>query len=664
MDHDGGHGGHGGGHDGGHDGGGATCKMNMLFNWDTENLCIIFESWNINSPSALVFSCLFIIGLAASYELLRSQSRSYEERLIEGARKRQGGESTSHTVGGNNAEDEIPLLPSRSGAFRVSNQQQLTRALFYTAQVFLGYFLMLIFMTYNGYLIASTVVGAGTAAAGAIIAYALKPKKPKSELESKGVSIPVIPSYLPLQIDGVLNYILSVLAGKDEMELLRSLTLQLGNTVNLRGFNQDFIVLLDPSSIQHILAKNQPNYEKGPEFQAIFHEFLGSGIFNADGETWKTQRQLARPHFQTSEFRDSALINKHVDQLIKVIDRHIANTPDKPLEIQELFCRFTLDEASEFLFGEHVNSLEHGTTEFSSAFNYAQSITAWRFRVPLWKYLVPTKKYHSELRKLDEFVYRIIDNAISRQKKGAEIPEQEINGGSDEKKEGHETLLDHFLSQQAEYGFDKKYLRDMLLNFLLAGRDTTASLLSWTIWNLTQHPDVLKKLKEEIAEVVGPDTIPGYDDIKKLKYQKQVVNEVLRLCPPVPFNIRQSVHEDILPNGYYIPPGTPVTYSAYSTHRLAELWGEDALEFNPDRWGPERVGSIKPFMFVPFHAGPRICLGQNLAYTTAQVTLTRLLQHYDIQASPGFSPKQTGDIVLFSRNGVEVLISKKSLSEF
>jgi len=123
---------------------------------------------------------------------------------------------------------------------------------------------------------------------------------------------------------------------------------------------------------------------------------------------------------------------------------------------------------------------------------------------------------------------------------------------------------------------------------------------------------------------------------------------------------RQSVEEDVLPNGYYIPPKTPVCYSAYTTHRMKEYWGEDALEFDPDRWGPERVGSIKPFMFVPFHAGPRICLGQNLAYTTAHLTLTRLLQRYEIKAAPGFKAVPFGDIVLFSRNGIEVVLRKRT----
>ncbi|KAK3840784.1 MAG: cytochrome P450 [Linnemannia gamsii] len=500
-----------------------------------------------------------------------------------------------------------------------------------------------------------------TAVAVASAAYAFKPKK-KTELEAKSVAIPEPRSYLPLQLDSVVSYIYNIWRGEDELEMLLKDMKQYGNTINFKGLNNDFIIVTDPSSIQHILAKNQPNYEKGPFFKDIFHDFLGSGIFNADGETWKSQRQIARPHFQTSEFKDAALINKHVDQLLIVIDKHIASKPDTPLEVQNLYCRFTLDEASEFLFGATVDALKNEQTEFSTAFNYAQTITAWRFRIPGWKYILPRRKLMTEIKKLDDFVYKIIDDARVRQ---AARAQEKKTKDEDEVDSRRDTLLDHFLSQQDEDGFDNKYLRDMLLNFLLAGRDTTASLLSWTTWKLVQHPEVIEKLHREILEVIGPDRVPGYDDIKKLKYQKQVINEVLRLCPPVPVNPRESVEEDVLPNGYYVPAGVAVAYCVYATHRLPELWGEDALVFDPDRWGPERVGKIRPFMFVPFHAGPRICLGQNLAYTTAQLALTRLLQRYDIKASPGFEPQQLGDIVMFSRNGVEVLIShKKPQSEF
>ncbi|KAF9993677.1 hypothetical protein BGZ65_010759, partial [Modicella reniformis] len=122
-------------------------------------------SWRIDTPFALIISCIIIIGLAASYELLRAQSRRYEERLIEGARKRHGGESSTRAGVSSNGiaehEDEILLLPSGMSGLRLSSQQQLTRALFYMAQVFVGFFLMLIFMTFNGYLMASTVIGSG-----------------------------------------------------------------------------------------------------------------------------------------------------------------------------------------------------------------------------------------------------------------------------------------------------------------------------------------------------------------------------------------------------------------------------------------------------------------------------------------------------------------------
>ncbi|KAG0222114.1 hypothetical protein BGX31_009335 [Mortierella sp. GBA43] len=310
----------------------------------------------------------------------------------------------------------------------------------------------------------------GTTLTAAALAYVFKPRKPKTELEASSVPTPSVPSYLPFQIDTAYRYMMSAWAGK-ELEYLRSITSQHGNTLNIKTFNQDSIIVLDPQSIKHILSKNQPNYEKGPEVNAIFHDLLGTGIFSADGEVWKTQRQLARPHFQTSEFKDAALINRHVDILIKVLDKRIAANPGKPLEIQSFFTRFTLDEATEFLFGEAVHSQEEeeGST-FGDSFNNAQSITAWRFRVSLWRYLVPDRRLHEEVKILDDFVYRIIDNAIKRQE------EQEKNPfGANDEKERHANLLDHFLAAKRDHGFTRKYLRDMLLNFLLAGRDTVRS---------------------------------------------------------------------------------------------------------------------------------------------------------------------------------------------
>lgn len=131
-----------------------------------------------------------------------------------------------------------------------------------------------------------------------------------------------------------------------------------------------------------------------------------------------------------------------------------------------------MDEASDFLFGATVDALKHEQTEFSTAFNYAQTLTAWRFRIPFWKYILPRRRMIAEIKKLDDFVYKIIDDAKARQAERAQ--EKKESGKEDEEEEDgrRDTLLDHFLSQQDEEGFDSKYLRDMLLNFLLAGRDT------------------------------------------------------------------------------------------------------------------------------------------------------------------------------------------------
>jgi len=124
-----------------------------------------------------------------------------------------------------------------------------------------------------------------------------------------------------------------------------------------------------------------------------------------------------------------------------------------------------------------VNALEQEHSEFAASFNYAQAITAWRFRVPFWRHLLPKKRLLQEVRNLEEFVYRIIDNAMARENARAE--ERAKNPGSEKEeggKGGHATLLDHFLAEQQEYEFTREYLRDMLLNFLLAGRDTVRSL--------------------------------------------------------------------------------------------------------------------------------------------------------------------------------------------
>jgi cytochrome P450 len=198
---------------------------------------------------------------------------------------------------------------------------------------------------------------------------------------------------------------------------------------------------------------------------------------------------------------------------------------------------------------------------------------------------------------------------------------------------------------------DPILVRDETLNILLAGRDTTASLLTSTLYALSQNPGVLARLRAEILSVVGPARAPVPDDIRAMKYLRAVLNETMRLFPPVPFNSRRTVVPAIWPSKtpgeapFYIPAGTRAMYSVLLMHRRADLWGPDAAVFDPERFlDPERVRILTAnnFIFLPFNAGPRICLGQQFAYNEASCFLVRLLQAYSaVQLAPDAQPVES-----------------------
>lgn len=151
------------------------------------------------------------------------------------------------------------------------------------------------------------------------------------------------------------------------------------------------------------------------------------------------------------------------------------------------------------------------------------------------------------------------------------------------------------------------------------------------------YPAVMARLREEILEQVGTTRRPDYDDIRDMKYLRAVINETLRLFPIVPFNTRESINAAVWPSPdptqkpYYIPAGTKVPYSVFLMHRRKDLWGPDAEEFDPDRFLDNRLKTYltkNPFIFLPFNAGPRICLGQQFAYNEMSFMIIRFLQHF------------------------------------
>ncbi|KAF6748591.1 cytochrome P450 monooxygenase pc-3 [Ephemerocybe angulata] len=423
--------------------------------------------------------------------------------------------------------------------------------------------------------------------------------------------------------------------------------------INFRVLYEDRFTTTEPDHIKAILATQFDGFEKGPVFHELVKVALGDGVFNSDGEMWKFHRAMTRPFFSKDRISHFDIFDRHA---VDALDQLSARLKEgHPVDIQDLASRFTMDSATEFLFAKNVHSLgaglpypfyvansspearayaeeaqKHPANQFANAFDLTQRQLSLRGRKglhwPLSEFWVDRVKEYMVI--INGFIDPILEAALARNQ-GKEKLRQ---GEKDREVDDNESLLDHLI----HYTDDPKVLRDETLNILLAGRDTTANSITYAIYMLAQNPDVLQRLRQEVLEKVGESRRPTFEDMKDMKYLRAVINETLRLYPAVPFNIRTSNRPVVFPgkNGsppYYIPAGTKTGYSVFLMHRRKDLWGPDADKFDPDRFLDDRVKTYltpNPFIFLPFNAGPRICLGQQFAYHETSFFLIRLLQRF------------------------------------
>ncbi|KIJ13434.1 hypothetical protein PAXINDRAFT_170499 [Paxillus involutus ATCC 200175] len=419
-----------------------------------------------------------------------------------------------------------------------------------------------------------------------------------------------------------------------------------GNCYNFRVMFDDLLFTCEPNHIKAILATDFDNFVKGDRFRAMMLNVLGTGVFNSDGEMWKFHRSMTRPFFSHDRISHFNIFDRYAEDVINQMKSRLR--AGHPVDFQDAISRFTLDSATEFLFGSCVHSLSAGlpyphnvttveaptggaeiANDFARAFSQAQVIVSQRIRRSwLWPLFEPFgDKTEEPMKTVNAYIEPILKDAIEKRKVTAMRGEKLSDELSDD------TLLDHLVQQTT----DPVVLKDEILNIMIAGRDTTAGTLTFIIYFLSTHPQVLARLRDEIMTNIGPTNRPTHASIREMKYLRAVINETLRLFPPVPLNIRQSIKATTLPSSdplgrpHYVSANTPVSYSAFIMHRRKDLWGPDAEEFDPDRFLDHRLHKYltpQPFIFLPFNAGPRICLGQQFAYNEISFMLIRLLQHF------------------------------------
>lgn len=302
---------------------------------------------------------------------------------------------------------------------------------------------------------------------------------------------------------------------------------------------QVFLQTIEPENVKAMLATQFKDFELPRIRKNAFAPIFGHGIFTTDGTEWETSRSLLRPNFNRAQVADLDLFEKHVSKVIARIPKD-----GSTVDLQTLFFMLTLDSATEFLFGQSAGSLDLGQSfergmRFAQAFTDSTTQTGNIVRVPqTFAFLLKNKKYKDDVKYVHAYVSDYVRTAVNLHKNGAT------------EKSGRYV----FLEELAKTGCGEKKIQDELLNILLAGRDTTAGLLSYLFYTLAREPQVFKKLQAEISELDGQR--PTYEQIKGMRYLQWVLNEGRKFKFPQDF--ANSSSSSALPDcGYQFPSSGP-----------------------------------------------------------------------------------------------------------
>lgn len=412
-------------------------------------------------------------------------------------------------------------------------------------------------------------------------------------------------------------------------------------TSRLLAPDQSEIYTTDPRNIEHVLKTNFYKYSKGEYNQDILRDLFGQGIFAVDGDKWKQQRKLASYEFSRRVLRDfsCSVFRKNSVKLVKKILEF--SKQNQSFDIQVLLMRCTLDSIFKVGFGVDLNCLNESnkeSNEFITAFDDSNELIYWRYADPLWK----IKRFlnfggEATLNKNIKFIHNFVDKLINSKREQFELQ----NHCNDK-----EDILSRFLmeSKKDPETMTNQYLRDIILNFIIAGKDTTANTLSWFIYVLCKNPLIQEKISQEIEKIISPPhkeaTLADFvesiteEALEDMHYLHATLTETLRLYPAVPTDGRCAEADDILPDGFKVKKGDGVYYMAYAMGRMPYIWGVDAEEFKPERWLNNGIFQPEsPFKFIAFNGGPRICLGKDFAYRQMKIVATTLIHFFRFKLS-------------------------------
>lgn len=428
------------------------------------------------------------------------------------------------------------------------------------------------------------------------------------------------------------------LARSERLKYFTEQQKKFGNIYQIKIPSRQLIVLTDPQWIKYVLVDNNKNYTKSFAYDAI-KIFLGNGLLTSEGEFWKRQRRLAQPAFHREKL--NFMFQNMVEQTQKCIDQlDKAAQKNQTINFSKILYKLTLDVVNSTLFYNEVNqttdTIYHLVSEASV---FISNRVDNPFQLPEWIQTPSRKKEKKILEEMDKVFFDVIER---RRKQ----PEEHLD------------LLSMLMDAKDEdtgETMTNQQLRDEILTIFVAGHETTQISLGWTFYLLSQNQDKLTILQNEIDKELKGE-LPTPENIRTLKYLKQVIEESMRCFPPAWIMGRRSIHEDEI-DDYKIPPMTNVVMPIYVVHHDESIW-ENPYKFEPERFAPENIKDKHKYAYFPFGGGPRLCIGNNFAIQEMQIALVMILQKYNVQVDKNFKPELEPLVTLRQKNDIYAKISK------
>ncbi|KAF7925044.1 uncharacterized protein EAE98_007132 [Botrytis deweyae] len=379
------------------------------------------------------------------------------------------------------------------------------------------------------------------------------------------------------------------------------------------------VVINDPKNLEYVL-KNEDIFAKGDFFKSRSWDLFGNGIINADGDLWKVQRKAGLNFLNASNLKvlTDVALPKYLEETLAQL-RNAGN--GRTIDLEAVFHELTTKLMGRMAYDMDMRSGD----PFSLAFEHASGATGERFQNPLWPVteMVFGGRFRSSIEKVKAFGTEIVSNAVkARQDKSLVNKEQK----------SLDSISGSLINSLLDSIDDHQMVADAALNYLSAGRDTTAQALTWAFYLLMRHPRVMDSVRREAASLTKESTRKQSTTYRPtiVPYAMAVFYEALRLYPPVPFEIKQCEQATTLPDGTFLPKYAVLVWCPWAMNRSRSIWGEDADNFRPERWLEDGVIISKTaFEYPVFNGGPRTCLGKKMAEAVAAQVIATLVVNFN-----------------------------------